>query len=67
MIHLATKKEYLEFMASVHVKQRDPVQLIIVDDVDFYYRQAEKQNELAVLARIYAFLHDAAAFLSQLR
>ena len=67
MIYLETKNEFLEFMASVHINQADHIRLIIVDDIDLYYRQSVKQNELAGLARIYAFLLDAAAFLSQPR
>ena len=67
MVYLTTKNEYLEFMASIHIKQKDPVRLMIVDDIDFYYKETEKHNELAVLAKVYAFLLDAAAFLDQLR
>ena len=67
MVYLATKKEYLEFMASIHTKQKDPIRLMVVDDIDHYYSQAEKHNELALLARIYTFLLDAAAFLSQMQ
>ena len=67
MFYLETKNEFLEFMASVHINQTDHVRLIIVDDIDFYYRQNAKQNELAGFAKIYAFLLDAVAFLSQPR
>ena len=67
IVYLETKNDYLGFMASVHTKQKDPVGLVVVDGIDCYYKSTGKQNELAELAKVFAFLLDAAEFLGKSR
>ena len=66
IIYLANKNDFLEFMASIHLKYKHPIGVLIVDDIDSYYNEMGKRNELGTQAKIFAYLLDAVAFLDQL-
>ena len=67
IVYIGCKNEFLAFMASVHIKYKDARTLILVDNINYFYQDTQKCNELAVVSKIFAFILDACAFFGKLR
>lgn len=62
MVYLETKEEFLNYMASIHFSTSRVFSTIIVDDINVYFPATIKNEDLPVLAKIFALTVDAFLF-----
>ena len=62
MMYLESRRDFLNYMASIHFATNKPFSAIIVDDVDEYYTSSTKNEDLSLTARVFALAVDAFEF-----
>eukprot|EP00794_Sanderia_malayensis_P011905 gene11905-13139_t len=64
IVYLTEKNQIIEFMASVHLNYKDPIDLVLVDDADDFYLNQDKRNQLISQAKVLSFISDAVYYLN---
>lgn len=64
MVYLETRDEFLNYMASIHFSTSRVFNAIIVDDINVYFPTTIKNEDLPVVAKIFALTVDAFLFQS---
>ena len=62
MVYLETKEEFLNYMASIHFSTSRVFNAIIVDDINGYFPAAIRNEDLPLVAKIFALTVDAFLF-----
>lgn len=62
MVYLETREEFLNYMASIHFSTSRVFNAIIVDDINVYFPTTIKNEDLSVVAKIFALTVDAFLF-----
>lgn len=62
MVYLGTKEEFLNYMASIHMSTARVSHAIIVDNIDAYFPANMRNEDLSLVAKIFALTVDAFLF-----
>lgn len=62
MVYLESANELLKYLASTHLNQSTTVDCMIIDGLDLYINNGQKNEDLSMLARILAYAVDAYEF-----
>ena len=62
MVYLETKEEFLNYMASIHMSTARVSHAIIVDNIDAYFPANMRNEDLSLVAKIFALTVDAFLF-----
>lgn len=64
MVYLETREEYLNYMASIHFSTSRLFTAVIVDDINAYFPATIKNEDLSLVAKVFALTVDAFLFQS---
>lgn len=62
MVYLETREEFLNYMASIHFSTSRVFSAIIVDDVNAYFPATIRNEDLSLVAKVFALTVDAFLF-----
>ena len=62
MVYLETREEFLNYMASIHMSTAKVFNAIIVDNIDAYFPANMRNEDLSLVAKIFALTVDAFLF-----
>ena len=62
MVYLETKEEFLNYMASIHMSTARVSHAFIVDNIDAYFPANMRNEDLSLVAKIFALTVDAFLF-----
>lgn len=62
MVYLESREEFLNYMASIHFSTSRVFNAILVDDINEYFPATIRNEDLPVVAKIFALTVDAFLF-----
>lgn len=62
MVYLETREEFLNYMASIHFSTSRQFSAIIIDDINAYFPATIRNEDLSVVAKVFALTMDAYLF-----
>lgn len=62
MVYLETREEFLNYMASIHFTTSRVFNAVIVDDINVYFPATIRNEDLPLVAKIFALTVDAFLF-----
>lgn len=62
MVYLETREEFLNYMASIHFSTSRVFSAIIVDDINAYFPATNRNEDLSLVAKVFALTVDAFLF-----